>query len=199
MSSSIRNPQWHVIEQSSHATRFFPSLPRSSQHSDTYLLFTGRGVCPCEHPEGARQSRPAVVIVPDARPPGCERLSGQERYRLLRGIDRIVYEIHDDVLKVIVVKVGHRRDVYRSSRQMSLAAFFFPNPEARLPSSLTSCASVTSLTALLSPLQSSPQDPGLPPNPQAPRRGKTIRRFRWQRGCCRQYYLKRGTGSRFHE
>ena len=123
MSSSIRNPRWHGIEQSSHATRFFPSLPRSSQHSDTYLLFTGSGVCHCEHPEGARQSRPAVVIVPDARPPGCERLSGQERYRLRRGIDRIVYEIHDDVLKVIVVKVGHRRDVYRTSRQMSLAAF----------------------------------------------------------------------------
>jgi mRNA interferase RelE/StbE len=50
------------------------------------------------------------------RPPGCEKLSGQERYRLRQGIYRIVYEIQDDVLKVIVVKVGHRRDVYMTSR-----------------------------------------------------------------------------------
>jgi mRNA interferase RelE/StbE len=49
----------------------------------------------------------------DPRPPGCERLSGQERYRVRQGVYRIVYEIHDDVLVVTVVKVGHRRDVYR--------------------------------------------------------------------------------------
>lgn len=47
------------------------------------------------------------------RPPGCEKLSGQERYRLRQGNSRIVYEIQDDILKVIGVKVGHRRDVYR--------------------------------------------------------------------------------------
>jgi mRNA interferase RelE/StbE len=49
----------------------------------------------------------------DPRPPGCEKLSGQERYRVRPGVYRIVYEIHDDVLVVTVVKVGHRRDVYR--------------------------------------------------------------------------------------
>jgi mRNA interferase RelE/StbE len=50
------------------------------------------------------------------RPPGCEKLSGQERYRLRQGIYRIVYEIRDDVLKVVVVKIGHRRDVYWTNR-----------------------------------------------------------------------------------
>jgi len=50
------------------------------------------------------------------RPPGCEKLSSQERYRLRQGVYRIVYEIQDDRLKVIVVKVGHRRDVYRTDR-----------------------------------------------------------------------------------
>ena len=49
----------------------------------------------------------------DPRPPGCEKLSGQERYRVRQGLYRIVYEIHDDAVLVIVVKVGHRRDVYR--------------------------------------------------------------------------------------
>ncbi len=50
----------------------------------------------------------------DPRAPGCEKLSGLERYRVRRGIYRIVYEIRDDVLLVVVVRVGHRRDVYRS-------------------------------------------------------------------------------------
>lgn len=51
----------------------------------------------------------------DPRPPGCEKLSGQERYRIRQGTYRIIYEIVDSTLLVLVVKVGHRRDVYRSS------------------------------------------------------------------------------------
>jgi mRNA interferase RelE/StbE len=50
----------------------------------------------------------------DPRPPGCEKLSGQERYRIRQGVYRIIYEIHDARLLVLVVKVGHRREVYRS-------------------------------------------------------------------------------------
>jgi mRNA interferase RelE/StbE len=53
------------------------------------------------------------TLIDDPRPPGCEKLSGAERYRLRQGVYRIVYEIQDDVLLVLVVKVGHRRDVYR--------------------------------------------------------------------------------------
>ena len=47
------------------------------------------------------------------RPHGCEKLSGQERYRLRQGRYRIVYSVEDDKLAVWVVKVGHRKDVYR--------------------------------------------------------------------------------------
>ena len=49
----------------------------------------------------------------DPRPAGCEKLSGQARYRVRQGAYRIVYEIVDQKLLVVVVKVGHRRDVYR--------------------------------------------------------------------------------------
>ena len=55
------------------------------------------------------------ALAKDPRPPGCEKLSGQERYRVRLGIYRVIYEIKDEELVVIVVKVGHRRDVYRSS------------------------------------------------------------------------------------
>ena len=47
------------------------------------------------------------------RPSGCEKLSGEERYRIRQGKYRIVYAIEDHALIVMVVKVGHRRDVYR--------------------------------------------------------------------------------------
>jgi mRNA interferase RelE/StbE len=49
----------------------------------------------------------------DPRPPGCEKLSGHDQYRLRQGNYRILYEIQDLDLVVVVVKVGHRRDVYR--------------------------------------------------------------------------------------
>ena len=47
------------------------------------------------------------------RPPGCEKLSGQDKYRVRQGRYRIVYSIEDQDLVVYMVKVGHRKDVYR--------------------------------------------------------------------------------------
>jgi mRNA interferase RelE/StbE len=49
----------------------------------------------------------------DPRPSGCEKLSGQERYRVRQGAYRILYEVDDRNRVVTVVKIGHRRDVYR--------------------------------------------------------------------------------------
>ena len=47
------------------------------------------------------------------RPPGCEKLSGQDKFRLRQGSYRIVYSVHDYESSVLIVKVGHRKDVYR--------------------------------------------------------------------------------------
>jgi mRNA interferase RelE/StbE len=49
----------------------------------------------------------------DPRPPGCEKLTGQQRYRLRQGRYRILYSIQDDEMTVWVVKVRHRKDIYR--------------------------------------------------------------------------------------
>jgi mRNA interferase RelE/StbE len=53
------------------------------------------------------------LLAGDPRPVGSEKLSGQERYRLRQGKYRIIYSIQDNELTVWVVKVGHRREVYR--------------------------------------------------------------------------------------
>lgn len=52
-------------------------------------------------------------LAENPRPPGCEKLSGQDKYRVRQGRYRIVYSIEDQDLVVYVVKVGHRKDVYR--------------------------------------------------------------------------------------
>ena len=52
-------------------------------------------------------------LADDPRPPGCEKLTGQERYRLRQGRYRIVYSVQDDELTVWIVRVGHRKDIYR--------------------------------------------------------------------------------------
>jgi len=47
------------------------------------------------------------------RPSGCEKLKGDEGYRVRQGAYRIIYLIDDKEQSIIVYKVGHRRDVYR--------------------------------------------------------------------------------------
>jgi mRNA interferase RelE/StbE len=50
----------------------------------------------------------------DPRPSGCEKLSGHDdKYRIRQGTYRIVYTISDSELVICVMKVGHRKEVYR--------------------------------------------------------------------------------------
>ena len=57
--------------------------------------------------------RKIQALVQNPRPPGCEKLSAEEKYRVRRGWYRIVYSVDDRDQTVLVVKVGHRRGVYR--------------------------------------------------------------------------------------
>ena len=47
-------------------------------------------------------------------PINAEKLSGQQRYRIRQGNYHILYEIDDMIVSITIVKVGHRRDVYRT-------------------------------------------------------------------------------------
>ena len=52
-------------------------------------------------------------LAEDPRPRGCEKLTGGARYRVRQGSHRVLYEVDDEAHIVTVVKIGHRRDVYR--------------------------------------------------------------------------------------
>ena len=55
------------------------------------------------------------ALADDPRPPGSEKLAGREdRLRIRQGDYRVVYSVDDENRLVTVVKIGHRKDVYRS-------------------------------------------------------------------------------------
>lgn len=60
-----------------------------------------------------RLVRRIEALANNPRPMGGQKLSGEEKYRLRQGDYRILYEISDEELVVTVVRIGHRRDVYR--------------------------------------------------------------------------------------
>lgn len=68
-------------------------------------------------PETVRRAVVMAVLAlgDDPYPNGVTKLRGSERtYRIRQGDYRIIYEIHDSYLVIEVIKVGHRRDVYRN-------------------------------------------------------------------------------------
>jgi len=52
-------------------------------------------------------------LAKEPRPDGCEKLSGYDKYRLRQGDHRVLYSVDDSEQSVTVIKIGHRRDVYR--------------------------------------------------------------------------------------
>ena len=61
-----------------------------------------------------RIARKIDGLAKEPRPSGVETLAGAERlYRVRSGDDRIVYEVRDEHVLVLVVRIGHRREVYR--------------------------------------------------------------------------------------
>jgi mRNA interferase RelE/StbE len=65
-------------------------------------------------PMQVRLIEAADALAAEPRPPGVAKLQGDENlWRIRVGQYRIVYEIHDDRLIVLVVRVGDRKDIYR--------------------------------------------------------------------------------------
>ncbi len=82
----------------------------------SYSLFLKRSAAK-ELESVATKDRRRIVdriqaLATEPRPPGIEKLSGAEKYRVRQGDYRILYTIDDAARTVIVVKIWHRRDVY---------------------------------------------------------------------------------------
>ena len=64
-------------------------------------------------PQVRRRVQGAIaMLAQDPRPPGARALQGRPGHRVRVGDYRIIYTVEDDVLLVVVVRLGHRRDVY---------------------------------------------------------------------------------------
>jgi mRNA interferase RelE/StbE len=61
--------------------------------------------------EGIRDAIRALADNP--RPPGCSKLVEREGWRIRVGDYRVIYEIDDKSKTVLILHVGHRRDIYR--------------------------------------------------------------------------------------
>lgn len=66
------------------------------------------------HVDRARLQAAIALLAQDPRPPKARRLVGRDGYRIRVGDHRILYTIDDDVLLIVVVMLGHRRDAYRT-------------------------------------------------------------------------------------
>ena len=65
-----------------------------------------------DHQDRARIRGAIALLGENPRPPGAKALQGRDGLRVRVGNHRIIYTVQDDVLVVVVVNLGHRRDVY---------------------------------------------------------------------------------------
>jgi addiction module toxin, relE/stbE family len=57
-----------------------------------------------------------LALADDPRPYGCKKLSGEDAYRIRVGDYRIVYSIYDDIVTVEVIRINHRKEVYKKKK-----------------------------------------------------------------------------------
>jgi len=83
-------------------------------YSVTFARAAKRQFDKLSRPARQRLGNVVAQLANDPRPAGTVKLSGKDRlYRIRAGDYRAIYQIQDDRLLILVVKIGHRRDIYR--------------------------------------------------------------------------------------
>lgn len=83
-------------------------------YSVTFTKTSKRQFDKLPHPAKQRLGSAIAQLTHDPRPAGAIKLSGEDGLYRVRGGDyRAIYQIQDERLLILVVKVGHRREVYR--------------------------------------------------------------------------------------
>ncbi|MGI8392792.1 type II toxin-antitoxin system RelE family toxin [Leucobacter sp. W1038] len=66
------------------------------------------------HPDDRKRIQGAIALLAqEPRPPGATSLRGRDGIRVRVGDYRIIYTVQDEVLLVVVVGLGHRKEIYR--------------------------------------------------------------------------------------
>lgn len=84
-----------------------------ARYEVTYLPSVAKDLKGLPKADVLRLLAKAETLRDDPRPPGSQKLAGEENYRIRQGDYRLLYSIDDEKIIVQVVKVGHRKDVYR--------------------------------------------------------------------------------------
>ena len=83
-------------------------------HSISYVPSAAKALRKLDRPTARRMLDAIEELAIDPRPPRCIQLKGGSgEYRVRIGDYRIIYEVHDGELVVLVLRLGHRREVYR--------------------------------------------------------------------------------------
>ncbi len=65
------------------------------------------------HPDQTRIINAIQNLAEDPRPSGVKKLSGRDAWRIRVGKYRVIYEVHDDKLIILVISIGQRKDIYQ--------------------------------------------------------------------------------------
>ena len=80
----------------------------------TYVPSAAKAIRKLDKPTARRLLDAIEALADDPRPPGCIQLKGGDgELRIRVGDNRIIYDVQDDALVILVLRVGHRREVYR--------------------------------------------------------------------------------------
>ena len=82
-------------------------------HSIEILKSAQKQLARIDQHQRPRLYRAIRKLADDPRPPGTKKLSGRPAWRIRVGRYRIIYEIHEDRLPVLVVAIGDRKEIYR--------------------------------------------------------------------------------------
>ena len=84
-----------------------------AKYQVTVLPSAQKEITKLPRPAQSRILKALVLLADNPRPIGCKKLVGSDSWRFRVGEYRIVYSIEDDVLLIEVVRVAHRKEVYR--------------------------------------------------------------------------------------
>lgn len=63
-------------------------------------------------PDYSKIKKSILDLAKNPRPVGCKKLKGRDGFRIRQGNYRIIYEVKDHILTVLIVAAGHRKDIY---------------------------------------------------------------------------------------